>query len=81
MDIENALNLAIDNVILEGTTDVDLFSRPFEIDMLKNQEFRNAVVKELKPGLKAGDFNALKFLPLSHCLVPKKDFLHFENVP
>ena len=27
---------AMENILYEGTTDVDLFSRPFEIEMLKN---------------------------------------------
>ena len=29
--------MAIKNILYEGTTDVDLFSRAFEIDMLKNK--------------------------------------------
>lgn len=28
--------MAMENILYEGTTDVDLFSRPFEIEMLKN---------------------------------------------
>ena len=28
---------AMENILSEGTTDVDLFSRPFEIEMLKNE--------------------------------------------
>ena len=78
MNISRAFNLAIDNVIQDGTTDVELFSRPFEIDMLKNKQFRQEVTKKIKPLLNR-DFNELEFSPLAHCLVPKKDFFSFRK--
>ncbi len=34
--IKKCCNMAMENILYEGTTDVDLFSRPFEIEMLKN---------------------------------------------
>ena len=31
---------AIDNILYEGTTDVELFNRAFEIDFLKDEDVR-----------------------------------------
>ena len=36
-DIRNIVKLAIDNIIVEGCTDVSTFGRPFELNLLKNQ--------------------------------------------
>ena len=37
-DIRNIVKLAIDNIIVEGCTDVSTFGRPFELNLLKNDE-------------------------------------------
>ena len=78
MTIEKALNLAIDNIIQEGTTDVDLFSRPFEVDLLKKNHFREIVIEKIGPLLEK-DFKDFDVLPLAYCLVPKKDFFSFRK--
>ena len=37
-EIVGACNIAINNLIKEGTTDVELFKKPFEIKLLENKE-------------------------------------------
>ena len=41
--ITKACNRAIKNIISEGTTDVEVFNRAFEIDLLRNKDFRDSI--------------------------------------
>ncbi len=80
MKINDAINLAIDNVLKEGLTDVDAFSRPFELDMLKNKDFRDKIVVEVKKSLKRGNgAKELAVTPITHVLVPKKELFDFRK--
>ena len=80
MKINDAINLAIDNVLKEGLTDVDAFSRPFELDMLKNKDFRDKIVVEVKKSLKRGNgTKELAVTPITHVLVPKKELFDFRK--
>lgn len=45
--IKKCCNMAMENILYEGTTDVDLFSRPFEIEMLKNEYLKKNYVESL----------------------------------
>jgi hypothetical protein len=50
MDIDQAVNLAIDNVITEGLNDI--YPTSFKVEMLKDQEFRNNIIKAILAKLK-----------------------------
>lgn len=79
MNLNDAINLAIDNIIKEGSTDVEIFSRPFEIDLLKDDANRKIVLQEIQTSLKHNDIRSLKFTPISHVLLPKKSLLDFRK--
>lgn len=79
MDVDNAINLAIENVIKEGTTDVDIFSRPFEIDFLKDDKNKKIIFQEVHSTLKNNDIKSLQISPISHVLLPKKSLLDFRK--
>lgn len=79
IQIEKACNIAIQNVIKEGTTDVDLFQRPFELELLKINDIRNEIVKEVINGLTTNKFENLQFHKIGHVLVPKKDLCDFRR--
>jgi hypothetical protein len=70
-DIERAVNLAIDNVILEGLDDV--FPRPFEIDalaedaVLRRRVFHVAVARTSRMR-----FDPERFLPVQTIAIPKR---------
>ena len=80
MKLDDAIKLAIDNVLKEGLTDVDAFSRPFELDMLKDKYFRKEVTEEVKKSLKRGNSaKELAVTPITHVLVPKKELFDFRK--
>jgi hypothetical protein len=80
MKIDDAINLAIENILKEGLTDVDAFSRPFELDMLKEQNFKEEVTKEIKKSLSRGNgAKELAVTPITHVLVPKKELFDFRK--
>ncbi len=83
-EIRNAVKLAIDNVILEGCTDVPVFGRPFELNLLKNKNVRDDITKDIVSQLNSiinsnGKFELLKINKLSHMLVPKKTHFDFRK--
>ena len=78
-EIEKACNIAINNIIKEGTTDVELFNRPFEIELLKNDEIRAEVVEEVVSAIEVQDFEALKINKKGHVLVPKKNLCDYRK--
>ena len=39
--VKKYCRMAIKNILYEGITDVDLFNRPFEVDMLSDVNFAN----------------------------------------
>lgn len=80
MKIDDAIKLAIDNVLKEGLTDVDVFSRPFELDMLKDETLKEKVVNEIKRSFKNGNnIKSLAVTPITHVLVPKKELFDFRK--
>ena len=69
MKIDDAINLAIENILKEGLTDVDAFSRPFELDMLEDKNFRNKVILEVKKSLSRGNgAKELGVTPYNTCI-------------
>ena len=83
-DIKYAVNRAIDNIILEGCTDVSVFGRPFELKLLKDKLFRSEIVSNVVSLLDGiinsnNKFSSLKINKISHMLVPKKTFYDFRK--
>mgnify|MGYP001487070495 CR=1 FL=1 len=77
MDIKRASELAVQNVFKEGLTDI--FPRPFEVDLLKNDYFAADVQKLVESRLKSGALTGLKVHPIQHVLYPKKDPFDFRR--
>ncbi len=70
---------AINNIISEGTTDVPLFNRAFEIDLLKDQNFKDQVCKTVQSAINKNKFSDLKIHKLGHVLVPKKNLSDYRK--
>ena len=71
MDASKAVSLALSNLLKEGLTDI--FPEPFEIGLLKSEEFRGVLVDQAITRLKSNALSGLKVRPLGHVLFPKKD--------
>lgn len=74
-----ACNTAINNIIKEGTTDVELFKKPFEIKLLENNEIRQEVIEDVVRAIKKCDFEELKINKIGHVLVPKKNLCDYRK--
>ena len=71
--------MAIGNILYEGTTDVDLFSRPFEIEMLKNSIFEKELCSTVVSAIQTGKLAELKLHKLGHVLIPKKSLSDYRK--
>lgn len=78
-EILEACNTAINNIIKEGTTDVELFSKPFEIKLLENNEIRQEVIENVVKSIKKYNFEELKISKIGHVLVPKKNLCDYRK--
>lgn len=77
MDINKAIELAIDNVHKEGLTDI--FPTPFEVSLLKNKLFRDVLAAQIKARINSNSLSGLKVYPISHVLFPKKDAYDYRR--
>ena len=77
MKIEKAVDLAIQNVLKEGLTDI--FPRPFEVDLLKNKYFLAEVSRTCTKRIKSNSLHGLFLHPIQHVLFPKKDPFDFRR--
>ncbi|MDR1218578.1 MAG: hypothetical protein LBK73_03100 [Treponema sp.] len=77
MDIEQAVNLAIDNVITEWLNDI--YPTAFEVEMLKDQEFRNNIIKAILAKLKKNSIDEMIFSHLEYSYFPKKEAFDFRK--
>lgn len=77
--ITKACFRAIINIISEGTTDVSLFNRAFEIDLLKDKNFKDEVCKAVQFSINKNNFSDLKIHKLGHVLVPKKNLSDYRK--
>ena len=77
--ITKACNRAIKNIISEGTTDVEVFNRAFEIDLLKNKDFRDSICKTIYSFINRNNFSELKIHKLGYVLVPKKNLADYRK--
>jgi hypothetical protein len=91
MDVGDSVRLAILNVQKESVTDVDAFSRPFEIDFLRERPYfelvRDIVQERIRLALAAikggkepfEGLRELKVSPVRAVLVPKKTLFDFRQ--
>ena len=78
MKVQDAINLAVENIKKEGTTDVEVFLRPFELAMIKGK-VEDEVKQKIKESFKQNNLKSLKVSPISHVLVPKKELFDFRK--
>lgn len=78
-EIIEACNTAINNVIKEGTTDVELFKKPFEIKLLENNEIRQEIIENIVKSIKKCNLEELKISKIGHVLVPKKNLCDYRK--
>ncbi len=78
MKIQDAINLAIENIQKEGLTDVEVFAVPFELGMIKG-DMHNKVKQAIKESLKNTNIRSLKVSPIGHVLFPKKELFDFRK--
>ena len=71
--------MAIKNIVYEGATDVDLFNRPFEIDMLNNNNFASEICGKVVHSIMSGKLSDLKLHKLGHVLIPKKSLSDYRK--
>ena len=77
--LEKACFRAIDNILYEGTTDVELFNRAFEIDYLKDKKVREELCDIICSVIQKSKFSELKIHKLGHVLVPKKSLSDYRK--
>lgn len=77
MKIDKAIELAIDNALKEGLTDI--FPEPFEVSLLKSKHFRSFLSGHIKSRINSNALSGLKVHPISHVLFPKKDAYDFRR--
>lgn len=86
--LKESCRRAIENVLYEGTTDVEIFNHAFEIDFLKDQNIKNDMVKlvcsSIRNALRSeesekNNFSKLKVHKLGHVLVPKKNLSDYRK--
>jgi len=69
MEIEKAAKLSLKNILKEGLTDI--FPRPFELDLLKNEYFQKILIRNVSRCLKGNSLESLEIYPIEHVLLPK----------
>jgi len=77
--IKFCCGLAIKNIMKESTTDVELFSRPFELGYLRDDDVKNCIQSEVIERIERNDFKELKIHKIGHVLVPKNDLCDFRK--
>lgn len=77
--VKKYCRMAIKNILYEGTTDVDLFSRPFEIDMLSNDKFTDEICGKVVNSITTAKLSELKLHKLGHVLIPKKSLSDYRK--
>lgn len=59
LKIEKACNIVIRNIIKEGITDVLIFDKPYEIELLKDSSIRGEIVKDVVERISKYDLKEL----------------------
>jgi hypothetical protein len=79
--------LAIDNLIKEGITDVELFASPFELKFLEIENAKKQIIDEVKKQIESAideespkkKLNYLKVKKIGSVLIPKKELSDFRK--
>lgn len=79
MDLRKVIRVAIENVIKEGISDVELFSPPFELEYLKIEEVQKKIIDTVEKQIEEKKFSSLKINKIGNILVPKKEFFDFRK--
>lgn len=74
----DAIDLAVENIKKEGTTDVELFLKPFELDMISGN-VEKEIKQNVKECFKQNSIKSLKVSPISYVLIPKKELFDFRK--
>jgi hypothetical protein len=69
MTIENAVDLAIENTVIDGLTDI--FGNFIEVELLKDEESRDILKKDIVSYIDKKQFNQMQILPIQYILIPK----------
>ena len=77
--IRKKCRLAIENIRKEGTTDVELFNSPFELEYLKIENVRKELIDFVTNAIISKNFEELKVGKIGHVMVPKKDLCDFRK--
>ncbi len=77
--IKKYCRMAIKNILYEGTTDVDLFNRPFEIEMLNNEAFADEICDKVVKSIMTKQLSELKLHKLGRVLIPKKSLSDYRK--
>lgn len=86
MKIIDAVKRAMNNIIKESITDVELFTRPFEIELIANEENKEAIVQQVVESInlaiscdKEKIVECLGLRQIGKVLVPKKRNYDFRK--
>lgn len=77
-EIRSAASRAVKNILYEGLTDVDLFSRPFELEFLKNEATRKNLITKIERAILNKDLKTSNIKPYGKVLVPKNTLADFR---
>ena len=77
MTIEEAVNLSIDNIILEGLNDI--YPSVFEVSLLKEAKYRTKIFDATILKIKRSTIEDMDFLPLQYSYFPKKEAFDFRK--
>ena len=77
--VKKYCRMAIKNILYEGTTDVELYNRPFEIDLLNNEKVANEICSKIVRSILTGKLSELKLHKLGHVLIPKKSLSDYRK--
>ncbi|UTC65553.1 RNA-directed DNA polymerase [Treponema sp. OMZ 788] len=77
MEIHEAINLAIDNIIIEGLNDI--YPNVFEVSLLKDINFREKIIEATIHKIKKSTITEMDFQPLQYSYFPKKEAFDFRK--
>ena len=77
--LKQAFKRAASNILQEGTSDVGLVGRPFEVDLLSDASFQNKLRQKAVKEIVQNDLDKLEVGTPSHILVPKKSLADFRS--